>query len=1027
MARKVLFFSLLFFFVLNGREGVSQKKSPLNKYTFGEYEARHIGPATMSGRIAALDAVDKNPRIIYVGAASGGIWKSENAGTTFEPVFDEHIQSIGAIAIDQEHPDTVWAGTGEPWTRNSVSVGDGIYKTTDGGENWKNMGLKETERIGRIAINPDNPDIVYVAALGHLWGPNQERGVFKTTNGGNTWEKVLYINENTGCSDIALDPDNPDIIYAGMWNFRRQPHFFRSGGEGSGLYISRDGGESWEKAVKGIATGMHGRVAVAVSPANPEIVWTLIESEETGLYRSVDKGKTWELMNKEPVVGERPFYFAYLVPDPIDTNRIYKPGFTLNVSDDYGKTFTTPFINGGNVHVDLHAMYISKNDNNFIYIGTDGGLYMSHDRGNTWKFCRNLPLSQFYRVTIDLDQRYNVYGGLQDNGSWTGPSVSAGGISNCNWENIGYGDGFNVLRDREDPDIIYWQYQGGNIKRHYIDTREYKDIKPYAEEGIDELRFNWNTPLVQGPSGALYVGSQFLHRSTNFGDTWETISPDLTTNDPEKLNQENTGGLTIDNSTAENHCTIYWIGESPLNPDVIWVGTDDGNLQLTTDGGESWKNVTSNVPGVPEGTWVSWVEPSSHDESTAYVTFDGHRSGDKEPHVLKTTDLGKNWKSIVSEDIPIYCHTIREDPLNPDLLFLGTEFGLYISIDQGENWVRFSGNVPKVSVRQIQIHPETHDLVLGTHGRGILILDDLTPIRALKPDMLEEELVFLGSRRFEPFSVGIQQRMEGDDGFTGSNPPGAVYITYYLSKRHLFGDMYIEIFNEDGQLIKKMPAGKRKGINRVAWNMRRDPPKVPSSVQLLGGALAGPIYPPGNYTIKITKGDTTYDGTINIAWESKSRHSIADRNLRQETLEKAYALLEDLAYIDRQLIDISEKAASLASKTESMPLKKDLLNVTGEMKKVRDEILATREGRITGQVRLREKIGAIYSGLMGYRGRPTNSQLERLEYLEKEVDQYFLKVNGYKEKELTQLNRTLEKEGMEIIEVTSRKEFMEEN
>ncbi len=1027
MARKVLCFVLLFFFVFSSREVNSQKKSPLNKYTFGGYEARHIGPATMSGRIAALDAVNNDPRIIYVGAASGGIWKSENAGTTFEPVFDDHIQSIGAIAVDQKHPDTVWAGTGEPWTRNSVSVGDGIYKTTDGGENWKNMGLEETERIGRIAINPENPDIVYVAAIGHLWGPNEERGVFRTTDGGKTWEKVLYINENTGCSDIALDPEDPDIIYAGMWNFRRKPHFFRSGGEGSGLYVSRDGGESWDRVDIDIATGMLGRVAVAVSPADPDIVWALIESEQTGLYRSADKGKTWELMNNEPVVGERPFYFAYLVADPADTNRIYKPGFTLNVSDDHGKTFTTPFINGGNIHVDLHAMYISNSNNNFIYLGTDGGLYISHDRGNTWKFCRNLPLSQFYRVSIDHNKNYNVYGGLQDNGSWYGPSESAGGIGNCDWENIGYGDGFNVLRDKKDPDIIYWQYQGGNIKRHYIDTREFKDIKPYTEESNEDLRFNWNTPLVQGASGAIYVGSQFLHRSTNFGDTWETISPDLTTNDPDKQNQENTGGLTIDNSTAENHCTIYWIGESPLNPEVIWVGTDDGNLQVTTDGGKSWKNITENIPGVPEATWVSWVEPSGHKEGTAYVTFDGHRSGDNDPYVFRTIDFGKTWESIASDDIPIYCHTIREDPVNPDLLFLGTEFGLYISIDQGEKWVRFSGNVPKVSVRQMQIHPETNDLVIGTHGRGIIILDDLTPIRALRSDMLEEELVFLGSGPFEPFSPGIQQRMEGDDGFTGSNPPGAVYITYYLSKRHLFGDMYIEIFDEEGELIKKMPAGKRKGINRVAWNMRRDPPKVPSSVQLLGGALVGPTYPPGDYTIKITKGDNTYDGAITIAWESESRHTIADRNLRQETLEKSYDLLEDLAYIDRQLIDIRDKATSIAGKTDNKSLKKDLLVTVDEMNSIRDEILATREGRITGQVRLRERLGDIYSGVMSYRGRPTDSQMERLRNLEREVEEYSGKLDRYKQKELASLNKMLEKENMGTIEIISREAFMSEN
>jgi photosystem II stability/assembly factor-like uncharacterized protein len=443
----ILFISIFF-------HNYSTGQTKIDENTFGELEARHIGPATMSGRIAALDAVHSDPRIVYIGAASGGVWKSENAGTTFKPVFDDHIQSIGAITIDQRHPDTVWVGTGETWVRNSVSVGDGIYRTTDGGEKWEHLGLEGTERIARVILHPENPDIVYVAATGHLWNANPERGVYKTTDGGQTWENILFVDENTGCSDLAIDPENPGILYAGMWDYRRQPHFFRSGGPGSGLYRTEDGGKNWDKVTGNVPEGTLGRIALAVSPANPKIVWALVEAKKTALLRSSDRGLNWEVMTTAPVVGQRPFYFAYMVPDPTDSNRLYKPGYGLTVSDDGGKTFMGASIEGGNYHGDLHAMYISPSDPEFIYLGTDGGLYLSHDRGNTWKMIRNLPLSQFYRISIDNASPYNVYGGLQDNGSWYGPTKSPAGINNKDWVNVGYGDGFNVACDPEDFNLI---------------------------------------------------------------------------------------------------------------------------------------------------------------------------------------------------------------------------------------------------------------------------------------------------------------------------------------------------------------------------------------------------------------------------------------------------------------------------------------------------------------------------------------------------------------------------------------------
>lgn len=1000
----------------------------LDENSFGAIEARHIGPAVMSGRISALDAVNNDPRIVYVGAASGGIWKSLNAGTTFKPVFDEHNQSIGAIAIDQARPDTVWAGTGEVWVRNSVSVGDGIYKTTDGGKKWARMGLEKTERIAKIVIHPENPDIVYVAALGPLWSPGTERGVFKTTDGGKTWEKIFYLNENTGCSDLAMDPDDPDLLYAGMWNFRRQPHFFRSGGPGSGLYRSRDGGRSWEEAEGGLPAGTIGRVSVTFSPANPKIVWALLETEKTALYRSGDKGKTWALMNNDPAVGERPFYFSLLIADPIDSNRIYKPGFQLHVSDNGGKNFQYPYVDGGNVHSDLHALYVSPEDNQFLYLGTDGGLYVSHDRGNTWQMKRNLPLSQFYRISVDKARPYNVYGGLQDNGSWYGPSRSPGGINNHDWQNVGYGDGFNVLCDPDDPNILYWQYQGGQTKRYYRDSREFKDIRPFADSTTEELRFNWNTPVTFGPSGLLYAGAQYLYCSADRGDNWQRISPDLTTDDPSKQRQEDTGGLTIDNSSAENHCTIYWISESPVDPNTIWAGTDDGNLQLTRTGGISWTNVAANISVslLPSGTWCSYVEASPHAVATAFATFDGHRTGDMKPYLFRTEDAGKTWTSLSTGNIEGFCHVIRQDPVNPDLLFLGTEAGLYVSVDAGAHWVRFKGNLPKVPVHDLVIHPETHDLVIGTHGRGIMIIDDLTPIRQMRPEMLSREVVFLESRPFELGFTGSEQRMEGDDAFTGNNPPGTCIISYYLSKRHVFGEMYVEIYNDRDSLIKVLPAGKRKGINRVNWVMDMDPPKVPPSVQILGQALSGPTYPPGEYRVRIVKGDQATEGKVKVIWDPSSRHSEEDRDLRHEKLMMAYRLLEELAFTDRQITGIRDQAKQKAERTRSRATRKLLTELAGRMDQWHAEIVPVKEGQITGEIRLRERLGDIYSGIMSYQGRPTRSQTERLDLLQSEVERYGAQISQVTGKGLPLINQKLEEEGIGVVNVLSLEDYRKE-
>lgn len=1028
MKKNYLISSLLIILILlEGTISLAQKKIKIDHNTFGAIRARQIGPATMSGCIAALDAWDEDPRLIYIGAASGGIWKSKNAGTTFKPVFDKYTQSIGAICIDQNNPDTVWVGTGEPWTRNSVSVGDGIYKTVDGGDNWQHLGLKETERIGKIVIDPNNSNIVYVAALGHLWGPNKERGVYKTKDGGKSWENILFVDENTGCADLAIDPKEPNTIYAAMWQFGRKAYTFNSGGPGSGLYKSTDAGKTWIKLSTDLPSGELGRICISVSRVDNNIVYAIIESKKTALYRSKNKGENWEEMNSTRVINERPFYFAIIQADPIDTNRVYKPGFRLTVSKNGGKNFSSTSVEGGAYHPDLHALYIGKKDNKLLYLGTDGGLYASRDQGNTWAMARNLPISQFYHVSVDMQSPYFVYGGLQDNGSWYGPSQSPGGISNADWKSVGFGDGFCVHADPKDNNIVFWQYQGGNIARAYLKTNEFKSIKPYKSENIEELRFNWNTPVVFSTDGnRMYVGSQYLYITENKGDTWTRISPDLTTDNPDKQKQEASGGLTIDNSTAENHCTIFTISESSIDKNIIWVGTDDGNLQVTMDAGKSWTNVTLNIPNLPKNTWCSSVEAGHFEKGTAYATFDGHRNNDMSVYVYKTTDFGRSWKLLSDNNLTSYLHIIREDLVNPELLFLGTEAGLFVSIDGGEQWSQFKENIPSVSIRDMVIHPREHDLILGSHGRGIFIIDDITPLREIKKELLGEDLVFLKSRDYIIDDLGMGQSFEGDDEFSGPNPPEAAVITYYMNKRHIFGDMYVEIYDESGKMIQKLPAGTRKGINKVLWHVRRKPPRVPASPQLAGFAMQGPTYPAGKYKVKVVKGDKIFESELNLKLNTESPHNEVDRMIRQKKLNQAYDLLENLAYIDNQTVEIRDQAKKLA-KNASKKLKNSLLNLSNEMDNLHKKLVATKEGNITGEEQIREKLASLYGYVLFYKGKPTDSQIRGIEALEKEINLINEKLQKIIKTDLEKINQAIVKSGNEVIRLISKEDYLKED
>jgi photosystem II stability/assembly factor-like uncharacterized protein len=1002
---------------------------------FSGLAARAIGPAVMSGRIAAIDGVagaGNGPVTLYVGAAGGGLWKSKDGGVTFSPVFDKNPQSIGAVKVDPKNPQTIWVGTGESWTRNSTSIGDGVYKSTDGGDNWQRMGLEDSERIARVQVSPADANTVFVCATGHLWNANEQRGVYKTTDGGKTWKRVLYVNADTGCSDLDLDPQEPRILYAGMWQFRRGAASFSSGGPGSGLYKSVDGGETWKKLESGLPTGDKGRIAIAVAPSRSSRVYALVEAKKTALFRSDDAGESWQDVNSSFNVQVRPFYFARIVVDPMDYDTIYKPGLSLTVSTDGGKTFNSSFgPGGGSVHSDMHALWVNPRDTQELVLGTDGGAYISADKGNHWRHVMGLPVSQFYHVSYDMDWPYNVYGGLQDNGSWSGPSRGqSGGVMNKDWRNVGFGDGFWAFRDPVDKDVVYSEYQGGRISRLRLSTGEVRNIRPLPEAGDPDYRFNWNTPIHLSPTqpGTMYIGGQFLFRTRDKGDSWEKISPDLTTNDPKRQQQLKSGGLTVDNSSAENHTTIYTISESPKNPQVIWVGTDDGNVQVTRDGGKSWTNVAKNVSGVPANTWVSYIDAGHYDEGTAYATFDGHTTGDMKTYVYKTTDFGKTWKALATPALEGYAHVIREDLENPDLLFLGTELGLFLSIDGGNAWSRFTGgDFPKVAVRDMAIHPRDGDLLIATHGRGVYIFDDLTPLRKLSRDVLGQEVAILPSRPAPMVIPSGVQEFPGDDEYVGQNLDEAAFVTYYLKKRHTFGDLKLEVYNEKGELVSTLPGGKRRGLNRVPWPMRIKPPKMPggNSVIQEPGAFFGPRVPAGNYTIKLIKGDQTLASQVQLVADPRSTHTAEDRALQHDTVMKLYDMLEKLTYLDDATLDardnLQKRADGLAKGDK---LRGQLEKTADELTQYHATLVATAEGGwLSGEEQLREKLGSLYGGVNSYEGRPTKSQLDSVKVIGDRLDKAAAKLDSIAKGDLEAANRALTARKLQPVKLMAMDEW----
>jgi photosystem II stability/assembly factor-like uncharacterized protein len=988
--RKLLFLAAVFVPCLT----IAQ--TTVSSATFGTMEARQLGPATMSGRITAIDGVNsENGKQLYVGTAGGGIWKTMNGGASFKAVFDKYCQSIGALTIDQKNPKIVYAGTGESNMRNSVSIGDGFYKTTDGGDNWNRIGgLDSTEHIAKIILDPSNSNVIYVAAPGPLWSNSKHRGLYKSVDGGKTFEKILHISDKAGCADIALDPKSPNTVYATTWEFRRLPYLFNSGGDGSAMWKSMDGGKTWKELKTGLPPKPFGRIAFALAPSEPDKLLAIVESAKTGLYISSNGGEQWKEQSAVQNVVARPFYFSTLVVDPYDAKRVFRPAYNFSFSDDGGYSFAGASGNGAFPHADHHALWINPKNTNHMYLGTDGGVYMSLDRGSSWIYLESLPVAQFYHVAIDSKTPYHVYGGLQDNGCWMAPSSAPLGVKNADWKTINGGDGFWVTPDPNDEHTVFAESQGGGVVRVDIRTMKKADIRPQASGKEKKLRWNWNTPVVSGAANKknLYVGSQYLYRSADQGRSWTRISPDLTTDDSLKQQQETSGGISADVTSAENHCTIFSVAESPLDEDLIWVGTDDGNLQVTRDGGKTWANLSKNyaAAGIPAGTWVSSIEPSGFDKNTVYASFDNHMYGDHKTYVARSTDLGQTWTLFNSPEFSGFAHKLKEDLKNKELLFLGTELGLFGSIDGGLNWFRMKNNFPwYVSVRDIQIHPQTHDLVVATHGRGIIILDDISTFRDVSKEVIEKDVHFFATKPMV-LTTGIfgYGGTESQGGWVAPNAPAIPPFYYYLKDRVDNAEVKLDILSPEGKLISSLPGTKRKGINKISWGQRIKGPRTANGSKPDRSSFIGPQVLPGTYSLKLSVGTKEFTQPLVVQHEEVNGFSLDDRKKQYQAAMELFALHEQLAVTVDSIVS-KEKVLKEAVAKETKPkARKKLEDSIDKLELLRAELVPVKQNSMfADETRLREDISALYQSICFSENAPSNLQLENLKQLRLKVEQ----------------------------------------
>lgn len=998
--------------------GITATQAEVPDSIFKHLRWRNIGPANMAGRVADIEGIPGNPNILYVGSASGGVWKTVNGGTTWKPIFDQQpTMSIGDLALEPGNPDVIYVGTGEANVRNSVSFGNGIYKSTDGGKSWVHLGLHNTEHISRVVVNPKNPRIVFAGALGHAYGPNSARGVFRTEDGGRNWQKVLYLDDKHGVSDIDINPANPNIVYAALWRFERKPWTFTSGDTLGGVFKSIDGGLNWEKLGNGLPS-LVGRIGVKVAPSDPDVVYAITESPEGTLYRSNNGGESFQRVSQDVEIVSRGFYYTDLRVDPTDENRVYAVSARLFVSIDGGVNFKRI---SPTTHVDYHSLWIDPLNPRRMWQGQDGGVCVSLDRGDTWNYVNNFPLSQFYQIYADNSEPfYNVGGGLQDNGTWTGPSRNREpfGIMNDDWRMISFGDGFCIVVHPDDPDLFISESQGGGIVRTNMRTREQQDVSPQprradgAPVSALKYRFNWNTPIVLSPhdKNTVYVAGNVVFKSTDFGTSWDVISPDLTTDDPDK--QRPAGGPAWpENTTAEYHCTIISLAESPLQPDVLWAGTDDGNLHVSMNGGEEWNNVGNSVPDLADYSPVSHLEPSYTSAGMAYCAFDRHMLNDFSPYIYKTTDFGRTWVDI-SGNLPKKAHVwvVREDPKNPQVLYAGTELGLFVSFSRGDQWTKLHlQNLPAVSVHDIIIHPRDNDLILGTHGRGMWILDSISFIQEFSEELLEQEAYMFTVRPALRFSTKPTRYGIGDGVFTGPNPPYGALIYYYLQEQPGKDSVVeLEILDETRQVIRTIKQIPRNvGINLAAWDLRYEGPRLrkireQQPEDVFFGGLKGPQALSGRYTARLKIGESAFEKPVRVRLDPTVEFSLEDMTIQQgyafEIRDMTSYINDGLRALDTLITQLEERRKTMESQSRDFPeevinaIQNDIHTIAG----IKD-FLERPEGRPfwSEGPRLKGRLGSLGRGIDGVNLPPTRAQVAYFEELKEEFTTALADVNNY--------------------------------
>jgi photosystem II stability/assembly factor-like uncharacterized protein len=969
---------------------------------------RLVGPAMFAGRVADVAGVPGQPHILYVAAASSGLYKSTNGGTTFEPVFERgNTLSLGAVAVQPDNPEVVYVGTGEGAVRNSISFGDGVYKTTDGGRTWTHLGLEKTERFGRLAIHPRNPQIVLAAALGRAFGPSTERGIFRTTDGGKTWQRTLFVNDSTGASDVAIDPKDPTIVYAGMYDYRREPWHFRSGGPGSGLYRSSDGGVTWKKltdpALKNGLPGakLIGRIGISIHAANPEVVYALMEAQEDGvLWRSDDRGTTWAIVSRDRRINNRPFYYTQVRADPVDPNRVYTMSGSFNVSTDGGRTFGG---SGGRMFGDHHALWIDPTNPKRLLAGTDGGFFISNDHGRNWDFVNNMPMAQPYHLGLDMAEPYNILGGFQDHEIWRGPNErwNQVGVREGDWTRLRYmADGMYTIPDPRDPNLIYYNGHFGDITRLDMRTREERYIQPYPPgpagggANLEKYRFNWNSPVYMSASDpdVLYFGGNVLFKTTDRGERWSIVSPDLSTNDPEK--QKSSGGpISTDNTRAEFHCTIISIADSPKDARVIWAGTDDGNLQVTRDGGQTWTNVAPNITGAPRFSWFSSIAASTADPATAYVSIDQHRLDDFAPYVFVTNDYGRTWRRI-GDTLRGYAHIVLEDPKEPNLIYVGTELGIYASFDRGATWTDLRLGLPPISVVDLKVHPRDNDLVIATHARGFYVLDDVTPLQKIASASFTSAMTLFPPTPAVRYTAASDTSVLGNRAWVSANQPYGLLLSYYLPQEAP-GGVEISVTDGAGRLAQTLRGGGTAGVNRAVWNLSERsscattaPPAPPTGRGGRGGRGGGGgtwvRAIPGKYQVTMSAGGqkVTQEAIVRM----DPRITVSDADMREwhaaaMTIERTDCSLDraiaELAELDQQATKLEQSSVS-ADRDRAATLRRALRPIA---------LTLRGDPRDPGHVNLPGRINWLTIQVGNYSGKPTSAQMEWITTYAKQADE----------------------------------------